>query len=89
MNIQFDMPEGLELHLKKIVLKSTQEALEEYKKCLITKEWFSLKEACEYVGVSNVTFNKFRKLGLKIVEIDNVKRVSRKEIDRFLIEKSY
>lgn len=52
------------------------------------KEWFSLKEAAKYAGVSYNTFMKFRIRGLKICEIDGIKRVSKKEIDRFLEEHS-
>lgn len=89
MQINLDMPHGLEEQLKQMVFKSTQEALEEYKKSLVSKEWFSLKEACEYAGVSNATFQKFRTMGLKIVEVDSVKRVSRKSIDKFFEENSY
>lgn len=89
MNIQLDMPQGLEEQLKQMVFKSTQEALDEYKKSLVSKDWLSLKEACEYAGVSNATFQKFRTMGLKVAEVDNVKRVSRKEIDRFLEEQSF
>lgn len=53
-----------------------------------TKEWLSLKEASTYAGVSYNTFIKFRTRGLKVCEIDGIKRVSRKEIDRFLEEHS-
>ena len=52
------------------------------------KEWFSLNEAAKYAGVSYNTFIKFRPMGLKVCEIDGIKRVSRKEIDRFLEEHS-
>ncbi|WCH47033.1 helix-turn-helix domain-containing protein [Lysinibacillus sp. OF-1] len=55
----------------------------------ITNEWLSINLAAKYVGVSYNTFIKFRNMGLKICEIDGIKRVSRKEIDRFLEEYSY
>ncbi|WP_338838181.1 DNA-binding protein [Kurthia gibsonii] len=89
MQINLDMPPDLEVQLKAMVFKSTQEALEEFKSNLVNKEWFSLKEAREYAGVSNATFNKFRVMGLKVATIDNVHRVSRKEVDRFLNNFSY
>lgn len=54
-----------------------------------TKSWMSLKEAAHYAGVSSNTFIKFRLRGLKVCEIDGIKRVSRKEIDRFLEEHSF
>lgn len=34
------------------------------------KEWMSIKEAREYIGVSHNTFTKYREMGLKICEID-------------------
>lgn len=52
------------------------------------KEWLSIKEAAKYAGVSNNTFIKFRNRGLKVCEIEGIKRVSKKEIDRFLEEYS-
>lgn len=52
-------------------------------------EWLSLKEAAKYAGVSYNTFQTFRQMGLKVCEIGNVKRVSRKEIDKFLETHSY
>ncbi|MCY9545478.1 helix-turn-helix domain-containing protein [Lysinibacillus xylanilyticus] len=55
----------------------------------ITNEWLSINSAAKYVGVSYNTFIKFRHMGLKVCEIDGIKRVSRKEIDRFLEEYSY
>lgn len=54
-----------------------------------SKEWMSISEATKYIGVSPNTFNKFRLLGLKVCEIDGIKRVSKKEIDRFLTEHSF
>lgn len=50
----------------------------------ISKEWMNIKEACEYIGISFNTFAKYRKMGLKISEVNGTKRVSRTEIDAFL-----
>ena len=69
--------------------------LEELKKIIITsqtihsKEWLSLKEAAIYAGVLYNTFIKFRETGLRVAEVEGVKRVSRKEIDTFLENHSY
>ncbi|MDM5250104.1 helix-turn-helix domain-containing protein [Lysinibacillus sp. G4S2] len=49
-----------------------------------TKEWMSIKEACDYIGVAHNTFMKYREMGLKVCEIEGVKRVSKSEIDNFL-----
>lgn len=53
------------------------------------KEWLSLKEAATYAGVSYNTFLKFREMGLRVSEIEGIKRVSRKEIDTFFENHSY
>lgn len=53
------------------------------------KEWLNLKEAAKYAGVSYNTFITFRHIGLKVCEIEGIKRVSRKEIDNFLETHSY
>lgn len=53
------------------------------------KEWMSLKEGAEYADVSPNIFRKFRNMGLKISEIDGVKKVSKTEIDIFLKDHSY
>ena len=52
------------------------------------KEWMSLKEGASYAGVSQNTFVKFREMGLKVTEIDGIKRVSRSAIDSFFYEYS-
>lgn len=52
-------------------------------------EWMTIAEAAKYANVSINTFAKFRIMGLKISQIDGVKRVSKKEVDRFLEENSY
>lgn len=52
-------------------------------------DWLSLKDAAKYAGVSYNTFITFRHMGLKVCEIEGIKRVSRKEIDNFLESHSY
>ena len=54
-----------------------------------SKEWLSLKEGARYAGVSYNTFIKFREMGLRVAEVEGVKRVSRKEIDTFFENHSY
>lgn len=78
------MPQGLEEQIKTVVLMATKQAMEQHQKVLFAKDWMSIKEGASYAGVSVNTFNKFRKIGLKICELDGVKRVSRKEINEFL-----
>jgi hypothetical protein len=89
VRIEFDMPEGLEEQLKQVVLSATKEAVELSQKQLAAKDWFSISEACEYIGISFNTFSKFRLMGLPVAEIDKVKRVSKKQIDLFLQKNSF
>lgn len=74
-----------------IVLNTLAELLEEIvsNKKDEPKEWMSIEEACQYLNISYNTFNKFRLMGLKVAEIDRVKRVAKSEIDRFLRENSF
>lgn len=69
---------------------NSQELLNQLKELINTpKEWLSLKEAAEYAGVSYNTFIKFREMGLRVAEVEGVKRVSCKEIDKFYENHSF
>lgn len=83
----YEVSEGLESILTELIINCTNQAIKSQH--FVSKEWFSLSEAAKYVGVSYNTFMKFRLMGLKISEIDGVKRVSKKEIDRFLEQHSF
>ncbi|MCZ8540277.1 helix-turn-helix domain-containing protein [Psychrobacillus psychrodurans] len=69
-----------------IVVRQT---LQTAKQTFTIGEWMSLKEGAKYADVSYNTFMKFRSKGLKVSEVDGVRRVSRKEIDRFLENHSF
>lgn len=70
-----------------------QEMLQQVIKMLSNKEpgneWLSLKEGAKYAGISYNTLIKFRQKGLKVAEIDGVKRISKTEIDKFFQDYSY
>ncbi len=83
----FEVSKGLENILTELIINCTNQAIKSQH--FVSKEWFSLSEAAKYAGVSHNTLVKFRQLGLKVCEIDGIKRVSKKEIDRFLEEYSY
>lgn len=89
MQLEFDIPQGLEEQLRHVVLTATKEAINQYQKQLTAKEWMSLKEGAAYAGVSYNSFIKFREMGLKVCEIDGIKRVSRTAIELFLEDHSY
>lgn len=89
MKIELDMPEGLESQLRNLVMKAAKEGFDIFQNQMNTKQWMNLKEAAEYAGVSYNTFIRYRNLGLKVCEIDGVKRVSKKVVDDFLESNSY
>lgn len=92
MKIEFELPElpaKLEKQIEEVALSTMEKAIEKYYKKNAAKEWFSVKEACEYIGISFNSFTKLRNLGLKVCEIDGIKRVSKKEIDSFLESRSF
>lgn len=75
--------------IEEIVIKVVQKALQAAHHEFVDNGWLSLKEGAKYAGVSYNTLMKYRTLGLEVCEIDGVKRISRKEIDRFFQEHSF
>ncbi len=84
MQNTFEISKELENTITQLIITCTNQALQSRNS--VSKEWLSLSDAALYVGISNNTLVKFRHMGLKVCEIDGIKRVSRKEIDRFLEE---
>ena len=80
---------NFESHIEELIVNTINKTILASNQNSNFYEWFSLKEGAKYAGVSYNTFMKFRVLGLKIAEIDGIKRVSRKEIDRFLEQHSF
>ncbi|WP_336638229.1 helix-turn-helix domain-containing protein [Lysinibacillus fusiformis] len=78
-----------ELHIEELIVSTPNKALLSIKHNFTNNEWMTLKDGAKYAGVSYNTFMKFREMGLKVCEIDGVKRVSRKEIDQFLESYSF
>lgn len=77
--------QDVELELLKSIMEGAiNEIAAEYKAS--QKEWLSLNEAAEYIGVAPNTLKKMRTQGLPICEIEgtSVKRVSRTAIDQFM-----
>ncbi|MEK4486937.1 DNA-binding protein [Psychrobacillus sp. FSL H8-0484] len=81
--------ELMNTNIEEVVMKAVQKALLATQHQFIDSGWLSLKDGAKYAGVSNNTFIKFRAMGLQVCEIEGIKRVSRKEIDRFLEDHSY
>lgn len=49
-------------------------------------EYMSLKEACNYLNVSTNTLKRYvDEYGLAVIKIDGVKRISKSELDSFML----
>lgn len=86
MTNAFNSPET---HIEELIVNTLNKALFSSKQPFKHHEWMTLKDGAKYAGVAYNTFIKFREKGLKVSEVDGVKRVSRKEIDRFLESHSF
>lgn len=51
-------------------------------------EYMSLKECCQYLGVSRNTLKKFISLGLKVFTVDGVQKISKSEVKKFVEKNS-
>lgn len=78
-----------EANMEMLISTVVAKTISSLKNSFVDSEWMSLKEAAIYANVSYNTLMKFRVMGLKVSEIDGVKRVSKKEIDRFLEQHSF
>lgn len=81
---------SFEKRLVSAIIKAIQEKIElpPIESATTNEEWMNLKTAAKYLGVSENTLYKFRVRGLKILEVDNVKRVSKSDLDRFIKKNS-
>lgn len=86
MTLQIDLPVNFENEIKSVILTAIKQAVQDMQQ---HKEWMSLKEGAAYAGVAYNTFKTFRLKGLRICEINGVKRVSKSAIDIFLNEHSF
>lgn len=75
--------------IEELIVNTINKALQAAQHQFIESGWMTLKDGAKYAGVSNNTFLKFRSMGMKVCEIDGVKRVSRKETDNFLERHSF
>ncbi|RUL47237.1 DNA-binding protein [Lysinibacillus antri] len=78
-----------EIAIEELIVDAVNKAIQVAQHQFIESGWMTLKDGAKYAGVSYNTFIKFRVMGLKVCEVDGVKRVSRKEIDSFLERHSF
>ena len=89
MESNLNLSKNFEEQIKQLILSATKSVLEQTFTGPSQKEWMSITEGAKYAGVSYNTFMKFRVMGLRVSEIDGIKRVSLKEINRFLEDYSF
>lgn len=89
MTTQLEMSAGLEKELQTVFLTTLRKAIQDLHQQNTSKEWMNLKEGAVYAGISNNTLTKYREMGLKVCEIEGVKRISKSEIDAFFSEHSF
>ncbi|SFQ61819.1 hypothetical protein SAMN05421670_3002 [Psychrobacillus psychrotolerans] len=75
--------------MEELIMSSGNQESHSPKHSVPISEWMTLANGAKYAGVSYNTFSKFRLMGLKVSEIEGIKRVSRKEIDSFLESYSF
>ncbi|MGE6515276.1 helix-turn-helix domain-containing protein [Lysinibacillus sphaericus] len=78
---------ALKLYLEELKIEIITAITEQVSKP--NKQLLTVREAAEYLGVSYNTFQKFRYEGLKIFEVDGIKRIYKHELDKFIEDNCY
>lgn len=69
--------------------KTEVSELIEQKLSMPEKQLLTLNEAAKFLGISYNTLQKFRYAGLKFFEVDGVKRVYKKDLEKFIEKHSH
>ncbi|MGN9066730.1 helix-turn-helix domain-containing protein [Ligilactobacillus agilis] len=87
MELQVKLPNEVEQAVIDLTKKAVKVAVSEALEQLPIPDYMNAQRASKYVGVSDTTFYSWiKKHDLKTVEIDGVKRYSRKSLDKFMKE---
>lgn len=85
--ITFSLPEDAVNQLQTLMLNTATTAFQQAAVIhQLPEKWLNLGQAAVYAGVSRGTLTKFINKGLKVATIGENQRISKDEIDRFLIE---
>lgn len=88
VNIDIDnaaLREILQNSMKGEVKEMAREAVNEIvTDPLQRKDYFNMKEACKYVGISFVTLQKMEVMGLPIIHIEGKKLIAKETLKTFL-----
>lgn len=86
-NLQIPIPDTLQDELKAMFRTAAAQAIEEaVQHETVGKEWLNQKTVCEWLGISFVTLQSWKKRGLQCSVIQGKTLISKKEINRFLEE---
>lgn len=87
--IQFELSDEVQKQLEELFQQSARQVFKEVReKELHTKEYMKLKEACEYVGISYGTLQKWiREEDLKVIDVSGIKMIAKQTINTFLLER--
>lgn len=66
------------------LLNMVKDAFEKANNASTHKPYMNKKEAALYIGISFNTLQKFIEYGLPVIDVENVKLISKKDIDLFL-----
>ncbi|MCQ6276412.1 helix-turn-helix domain-containing protein [Bacillus sp. V3B] len=69
---------------QQFLFKLARESFERAQEGSTLKPYMNKKEAAQYIGVSFNTLQKFIENGLPMIEVENVKLLSKKDIDEYL-----
>ncbi|MCT3033263.1 helix-turn-helix domain-containing protein [Pediococcus pentosaceus] len=86
MQLEMELPEKTINQLQVIMLDTAIKAYKEAGRRKQFGAYLTKAEASQYLHVSYTTLNELIKMGLRIVVIGNIQRISKKECDRFMNE---
>ena len=89
MELKINLDQSVGVALEAAAARALENAINKKSERESYPEWMDLKTGAKYANVAYGTFLKFRRMGLSVCEIEGIKRISKKEIDRFLTENSY
>ncbi|EGO9793796.1 DNA-binding protein [Enterococcus faecalis] len=77
--------EGFEETIANVISKEFEQQIEKLSIENIQTGWLSLKQACEYVGISRGTLEKWiSEYGLSVSVIEGTKRIKKSKLDNFM-----
>lgn len=86
MDMQITLPQAVSDSIQAMVQQSLKDSIDKMQGDSNAPEWFDLKGASDYLKVSLGTLAKFQRLGLQVTKIDGVQRISKKNLNSFMLD---